>query len=288
MATPKVDVVIACLNGAPFLRKSLLSAATQVGVETTVIVVDDGSDDDSEEVVASVGAPNVQFVRNPGRGVSSARNYGASLGDSPHISFLDVDDWWEPNKLHTQIDGLAREEDAHVAYSSTSYISSETGRTQIAVARHEGWISGALFNSNVITGSTSSVLVGRRHFDDVGGFDEAREYAEDWELWFRLSLKSRFVAIAEPTVNILRRPDSYSANVDRMLRETLRLQERWVSAGYVDAAALAEGKAQSYLMTSYDYNERQETKLERAALIHAIRLSPWRLELWRRLLRCFF
>ena len=59
-----------------------------------------------------------------------------------------------------------------------------------------GWISTALVLSNFIV--ASSALVRKADFDRVGGFSAERDYAEDLELWLRLSRVCPFGFVPEP------------------------------------------------------------------------------------------
>ncbi len=47
----------------------------------------------------------------------------------------------------------------------------------------------------------------------AGGFDMQQEFGEDWELWLRLSIASRFACLAWPSVLYRHRADQESRTV---------------------------------------------------------------------------
>jgi len=70
-----------------------------------VLIVDDGSTDDTPRIVAErYGSDErVEYIRQPNRGVSAARNLGIARARGQYIAFLDSDDLWKPWKIALQI-----------------------------------------------------------------------------------------------------------------------------------------------------------------------------------------
>ncbi|HOS48120.1 MAG TPA: glycosyltransferase family 2 protein, partial [Bacteroidia bacterium] len=89
---PVISIIIPTKNRSEILLASLnkLMKATVFLTNFEVIIVDDGSD-----VLVNLpsDARNFKVVRNIGKGVASARNYGAGLAKSELLWFLDDDIW---------------------------------------------------------------------------------------------------------------------------------------------------------------------------------------------------
>jgi glycosyltransferase involved in cell wall biosynthesis len=94
---PLVSVVIPVFNRARFLPQAVESVLAQDHRPLEVIVVDDGSTDGTPDLV---GAHDfVTCIRQPHRGVSSARNAGVAASRGSILAFLDSDDLWPPRRL---------------------------------------------------------------------------------------------------------------------------------------------------------------------------------------------
>lgn len=91
-APPRVSIVIAARNQAPFLNDAIRSAMEQT-VACEVIYADDASSDDSLDLARRW--EDVGLIVSPGfvhRGVCAARNRGAAIAKGEFLVFLDGDD----------------------------------------------------------------------------------------------------------------------------------------------------------------------------------------------------
>ncbi|HEY6472778.1 MAG TPA: glycosyltransferase family 2 protein, partial [Acidimicrobiales bacterium] len=105
---PRIDVVVPTRNRAGLAVGAVRNALQQTGVDVRVIVVVDGTEDETAHVVRDLEDDRVSVLEHEGQsGLSAARNDGIAHGDSPWIAFLDDDDRWAPDKLHSQVVALA-------------------------------------------------------------------------------------------------------------------------------------------------------------------------------------
>ncbi len=194
MATPKITIVVCTYNGAETIGaalKCMIRQETDGMFEVDLMVVDDGSTDGTKEVVAQVmaGSPvSVRYIRTEGRGVSHARNRGIAefLGD--WIAFFDQDQiadlhWLRELYVTALATGAAVVEgprDLALSHDQLSGLSSVCRR--ILGERMGG---PELHKTTGRTCScTGNVLISRKVFDVVGGFDESLlKGGEDWEFF---------------------------------------------------------------------------------------------------------
>lgn len=79
----------------------------QVDTNFELILVDDGSTDDSgmilDDFVRKSNMANARILvhHQPNAGVSAARNKGIELATGEYITFVDADDWLDPNYVQT-------------------------------------------------------------------------------------------------------------------------------------------------------------------------------------------
>ncbi|MGF1600589.1 MAG: glycosyltransferase family 2 protein [Thermosynechococcaceae cyanobacterium] len=102
--TPQVDhsplfsIVITNYNYGCFLRESIDSILSQTYNNFELIVVDDGSSDNSIEIINSYGNEIISVFQE-NHGMSAARNVGFRKSIGTLLSFLDADDFYQPDRL---------------------------------------------------------------------------------------------------------------------------------------------------------------------------------------------
>ena len=99
--TPKVSVIIPVYNTELYLRQCMDSVVNQTLREIEIICVDDGSTDKSLEMLQEYAAHDERITiltqKNLHGGV--ARNAGIAVARGEYLSFLDSDDFFEPDML---------------------------------------------------------------------------------------------------------------------------------------------------------------------------------------------
>lgn len=182
------SIVIPLYNKADTILRALNSIAVQSFKDYEVIVVDDGSMDKSASLVRSYKKiAKLLLIQQENSGVSSARNKGAAVAKGEYIAFLDADDCWMEDYLVT-IEEMIKSNHTAVLVGTGFYWM--TGRGAI---RTKGLSKGRL---NIVEETsifqpvhTSSMVIRKTEFDDIGGFDEKHGYYEDVEIMFKIALR---------------------------------------------------------------------------------------------------
>jgi glycosyltransferase involved in cell wall biosynthesis len=185
---PKISVIIPTFNRAQKVMRAVDSVLKQSWQDFEIIVIDDGSTDNTDKVLSEYGS-SITHIRQPvNRGVSSARNIGIKSSMASWIAFLDSDDYWLPEKLHTQIEFV--ELNPIVVACQTQEIWMKNGM-QVNPKRKHKKPSGNIFKQSLrlCLVSPSCVMLKRSLIEEVGFFDENLPAAEDFDLWLRISCR---------------------------------------------------------------------------------------------------
>jgi GT2 family glycosyltransferase len=177
---PEVSVVVPVRDGAASLPALLDSLATQEfePERYEVIVVDNASRDGTADIAASRGA-RVVFEPRPNR--SRARNAGARAARSDLFAFIDADCTASPRWLSALLSCRGR------APLVAGKVAMQTHSSPNAIERFEArwrfeqetWVRQGW-------AATANLLVERRAFEAVGGFDAAyRHIGEDVDFCLR-------------------------------------------------------------------------------------------------------
>jgi len=182
---PRFSLVVPAFNEERYLPRLLdsvdaaRSALGRGAAAVEVIVADNASTDRTAEIAQSRGC---RVVRVEKRAIAAARNGGAAVAHGEILCFTDADGVIHPRTFEV----IER------AAANDRWIAGATGATL------ERWSLGialayALFLPLLwLTGmDTGVVFCRRRDFDDAGGYDESRLYAEDVALLWRLRRMGR-------------------------------------------------------------------------------------------------
>jgi glycosyltransferase involved in cell wall biosynthesis len=204
---PTVSVVVPACNRLRFLRPAIESVYEQTFIDWELIIADDGSDLDTRRYIQSLATqPRVTAVWLPHTGKPAVvRNAALQKAVGAYVAFLDSDDLWAPRKLERQLDTLRARSACGWCY--TAFLRVDVAGNPLPEELGRRWVpyDGDIFEQ-VVTGRASirtpSVLASRRLITAAGGFDEAMESAEDYDLWMRLALHSEVAIVDEPLVHV--------------------------------------------------------------------------------------
>lgn len=209
-----VSVVIPCFNARPWLAEAIQSVTRQTLSPAEIIVVDDGSSDGSDEIAARTGATEV-IADGVNRGPSGTRNRGIVAASSELVAFLDADDRWLPDHLERTVACLIQRPEADVAFSGFRLFGETTQECPSELEPGRALdLSVELLSHNHVLQSAS--VARRAVLVAAGGYDETRRYSEDFELWLRLSMGSKFVSTGATTVEYRTHPAQVTARPARM------------------------------------------------------------------------
>lgn len=196
---PAVSVVLPTYNRMEWLPAAVSSVLDQTFVDFELLVVDDGSTDGTNDWLLEFDDPRVRTIRLPHSGsVARVRNAGAAQAAGRLLCFLDSDDLWLPRKLEVQVAEAARNPEG---WSYTRY--EHVDELGYRIASRDGvWLgaSGRIVPSLVrmeASVSIVTVLVPRKLFEALGGFDERPMIREDYEFLVRLAGKADASALSE-------------------------------------------------------------------------------------------
>ena len=95
---PKISIIIPSFNEEKNISRCLDSVLNQTFTDFEVLCVDDGSTDKTCEIIEAYSKKDNRIIplKNPDKGVSSARNFGIDNSNGEYIGFVDSDDFIQP------------------------------------------------------------------------------------------------------------------------------------------------------------------------------------------------
>jgi glycosyltransferase involved in cell wall biosynthesis len=180
-------------NGEKHVKQAIKGVLNQTFKQYKFLIINDGSTDNSEEIILSYSDPRIQYQKNEKNlGLIKTLNKGLQLCKGDYIVRMDADDVSLPHRLERLI--LFMEQNQEVGIAG-SYVKTIEVYPKIVnyPTTHFDILERFTYQCAINHPSTiwrNSVLKDYQ-------FDEQFPHAEDYELWTRLILKTKFAIIPE-------------------------------------------------------------------------------------------
>jgi glycosyltransferase involved in cell wall biosynthesis len=295
---PAIAVVVPFFNRRNSLPATLEGIKSQTLLPRRAILVDDGSTDRGADLArawidAARGRIDGRLIRQPNRGVATARNHGFALaGDCDYVAFLDSDDVWPRDFLARTHAALEAHPEAVAASCDQQFIypdgrfSSEDCSTLA--------VNPCLWMLRHGAGIMSSTLLRRSTIDRHQGFDCRLMTGEDAALLLRVSLDGPWLhAGGEPVAFRHGLPSGDEGNKSGKYRDNFLSWARIFDDFFVRGpgrAFLSNRKVRRQLAVRWLRAGEQQLRLGAPAMAlscfhKARRWNPWRAKYYRLILK---
>jgi CMP-N-acetylneuraminic acid synthetase len=222
---PKVTVYTVCRDYARYLQQAIKSVLNQTMRDWELIVINDGSTDDTAEVLRQFESdPRIKIIHQPSRGLPASCNTAIAQAGGEYLIRLDADDYFDENALLV-LSGIL---DAHpkvgLVYPDYFLISGD-GEILGHVRREKIADDLGLLD---LPAHGAGTMIRRQCFLEVGGYDEAVDCQDGYDLWIKFIDRFRVHNVNLPLFYYRRHPVSLSTNPERILRARRSLKDRCV------------------------------------------------------------
>ncbi len=190
---PLVSIIIPTYKRPTTLDRAIDSVLNQTYPNVEIVVVDDNNPNtEGRKLTEDKMAPyarneRVIYIKHEhNKNGSAARNTGARASKGEYIGFLDDDDVFLPRKIESQVDKLnSLSDDWGCCYNN--YYTQKAGEKSVRVMEHrEGDLYLEALKNNICVNAGSNLLIRRKYFDMINGFDESFKRSQDHEFLVRL------------------------------------------------------------------------------------------------------
>ena len=100
-----VSVIVPVYNVEKYLQRCIDSIVNQSYKNLEIIIVDDGSTDSSGKLCDEISKTDkrIKVIHQQNQGLGAARNSGLKIATGEFISFIDSDDWVEPEMIAAMV-----------------------------------------------------------------------------------------------------------------------------------------------------------------------------------------
>lgn len=205
-ATPRVSVIMNCLDGEKHLASAMDSVMNQSFQDFEIVFWDNCSTDSSPEIAKSY-KDKVRYFRGEKKvPLGAGRNLAIAQARGEFIAFLDCDDLWEPTKLAKQIALFDKNPRLGLVTTDTEVFSGDKVMRRVFEGARpaRGMVFSELIKRQWI--SMSSAIVRRKTLEDLvpgtgwsgGWFDEELNVSEEADVFYRIAHDWELDYVDEP------------------------------------------------------------------------------------------
>lgn len=217
--SPLISIIIPIYNAEKYLEECLQSVINQTYRNLEIILINDGSSDSSLQIAQRFGDKDqrIQIVSQKNRGVAAARNVGLELVKGTLITFVDSDDWINPDHIESLYETLNRY-DVDIALCDIC-LRFDHKKSEIygrAIRRGEYWEQPRIFAEMIFDQRFSSHLhnkLFRAQLWDKVRFVEGHVYEDLW-IMPEVILRTRNVAFTGKATMNYRQHDTSITHID--------------------------------------------------------------------------
>lgn len=307
MSPARVSVVMSTHNGETHLREATDSILNQTFRDFEFIIVDDGSTDGTWEILTSYDDPRISLARNEQNlGLTRSLNKALRRSTGKYVARMDADDVSLPDRLDKQVQFLDANED--VGLVSCSFVEIDDQGRHISIQTlptRDCDLQERLLTSNCFC--HGAAMFRRECLSSVGAYREEFEFAQDYDLWLRMSERYEVANLEEPlyqwraggaAVSLTRRSIQYgyhflaidlarerrSTGVDRLASLTRDERRAFIEEGFRKyRAARRQAAARDYYGWGLRLYRIGNLQGSLRLLLRAIASSPLERDMWLQL-----
>lgn len=232
---PVVSVVSCFYNRQNYIHESVESLLNQTYKNLEVVLVDDGSTDNTFDLLSSYEDPRIKLISHPNKGFVRALRDAISVSKGEIIAVHGSGDISLPTRIEQQVDLLINNPDVGVVgcyVRNFSVIQKEWYIFRPNIDEHQ---LSNLIKRNLFT--HGEVMFRRASYEQVGGYREFFQFAQDRDLWLRMAPITRFAVIPE----VLYQREALAGSVTRDLSKAKK--QAYLSEFAIYCAIVRQEKA---------------------------------------------
>lgn len=196
-----VSVIIPTYGGGQYLARAIDSVLAQTYKNIEIIVVDDNGIESCNQVLTDKimkkykGYSNIHYIIHEfNRNGAAARNTGFKYSQGTYIALLDDDDVYAENNIESHYDILSKLNDEYALTYCSSVIYKDDKKIDEKHVYKSGNILYEVLMHKVTIGS-DSLLIRRKVWEKMDGFDESFKRHQDWEFTARVAANYKIKAV---------------------------------------------------------------------------------------------
>lgn len=207
----KISVILPVYNSEEYISESITSILNQTYKNFELIIINDGSTDNSKEICKNFSKKDnrIIFIDNNHIGLTRSLNKALEIASGDYIARQDADDTSLPSRLEKQLKWFLKDKNRILCGTNCKILTqSNEYKNNRSLKFSDNGIKKKLEYSNCFVHSSTMFL--KKSAQKFGNYDENLEFAQDYDLWWKLSTLGEVGNLKEKLVILRNRQDSVS------------------------------------------------------------------------------
>ena len=228
MYHPKVTVLMSVFNGSTHLAPAVESILNQSFTDFEFLIIDDGSTEPVCDRIRDFCDDRIRLVRQENKGLTISLNRGLALAEAEYVARMDADDLSQPERLKSEFEIISSSSNLDLVGTFFSIIDEHGNmlkRKELIIDPiYRLWR--LLFHNNYGHGT---IMFRKSPIVGAGMYDTRLRFAQDYDLWSRISRKDNTFVIPEFLYQYRMNTNSEQASVrnyDDQLQAAIWISDR--------------------------------------------------------------
>lgn len=217
VGAPLVSVVSAFYNRAGAVAESVGSLLAQTYPNLEVIVVDDGSRDGTADALRRLDDPRLTVISRENRGFVASMNEAIRASRGEIVAVHGSGDLSLPDRIARQAQVLRDRPEVGVVGCWVENDDTELGSTRLFKAPDGLPFHETLLGRNLFT--HGEAMFRRSLYDRVGGYREFFRFAQDRDLWLRISKHADYAIVPDVLYRRFKPPGGVSNDPEKLVMQ---------------------------------------------------------------------
>jgi len=216
---PLISIITVVFNGEKYLEETIKSVINQTYKNIQYIIVDGASKDSTIDIIEKYNDKIDYWLSERDSGIADAFNKGLRFAKGELISFINSDDWYEPDAVQTIVNHYS--EKYHIYCGILNLFDKNNNFIKYRRSR----IHLIKFGMYIMH---PTLFVHKRIFEEVGGFDTSFKIAMDFDFILRVRKLTDYSFKNTDTVLANMRMIGVSSDLATVKEEELIVKERYL------------------------------------------------------------
>ena len=207
----KISVILPVYNSEEYVSESITSILNQTYKNFELIIIDDGSTDNSKVICKNFSKKDnrIIFLDNNHIGLTRSLNKALEIARGHYIARQDADDVSLPNRFEKQIKWFLKDKKRVLCGTNCKILTQNNEyKNNRSLKFSNSGIKKKLKYSNCFV--HSSIMFSNKSAKIFKNYDENLEFAQDYDLWWKLSTLGKVGNLKEKLVILRNRKNSVS------------------------------------------------------------------------------
>jgi len=195
-SAPPVTILMSVYNGMKYLPAAIRSILEQTFEDYEFLIINDGSTEPVLDIIEEYRDSRIRIHNQENIGLTRSLNKGIELASGQLIARMDSDDVSHPHRIHEQLRIFTAHKKIELVGSAFDIVDGNLNliETKPLILHDDYRLWRLLFHNNYGHGT---VMFKREAVIKIGKYNEKLKYAQDYDLWSRLSHRGNTKIIPE-------------------------------------------------------------------------------------------